>query len=316
LDLAQVEALADLIEAETEAQRRAALRQMTGGLKAMADTVRGQLVRAAALIAATIDFADEDVPIDVAPEVSALIAGAIPLLRREAQGFGAAERVRQGFEVVILGRPNAGKSTLLNAIAGREAAITAPTPGTTRDMIELRTDLGGLPVTFVDTAGLREAEDEVERIGVVRGLDRARAADLRLILLDETGEQPSLDGVAADIVRWSKIDILPSAANLPGKGISAVTGEGVQALLDEIREALEDRVAGAGAINRQRHLAAVTTAIGALESAQDEVKAGSNRSEFAAEELRRAITALDSLIGRVDVETLLDEIFASFCIGK
>jgi tRNA modification GTPase len=318
LDLAQVEALADLIEAETEAQRRAAMRQMTGGLKALADTLRGQLVRAAALIAATIDFADEDVPVDVGPEVLALIDGALPLLRREVEGFGAAERLRQGFEVVILGRPNAGKSTLLNRIAGRDAAITAATPGTTRDMIELRVDLGGLPVTFVDTAGLRATEDDVERIGVARAMDRARAADLRLVLLDETGTVPFLDveGLSGDVFRRTKIDTLPPGTCPSGAGISALTGEGVEELLSNIRQRLEDRVAGAGAINRTRHLAAVRIAIRALESARDEVMAGSDRAEFAAEELRRAINALDSLIGRVDVEALLGEIFASFCIGK
>jgi tRNA modification GTPase len=318
LDLAQVEALADLIEAETEAQRRAAVQQMTGALKALADTLRGQLVRAAALIAATIDFADEDVPIDVAPEVLALIDAALPPLLREVNGFGAAERLRQGFEVVILGRPNAGKSTLLNAIAGREAAITAATPGTTRDMIEVRVDLGGLPVTFVDTAGLRQAEDDVERIGVVRAMARARAADLRLVLLDETGTVPFLDveGLSGDIFRRTKIDTLPPGTCPAGAGISALTGEGVADLLADVRQRLETRVAGAGAINRSRHLDAVSTAIRALESARDEVRAGSDRAEFAAEDLRRAVNALDSLIGRVDVETLLDEIFASFCIGK
>lgn len=318
LDLAQVEALADLIEAETEAQRRAAMQQMTGRLRALAGDLRARLVRAGALIAATIDFADEDVPTDVTPEVRELIDGTLPLLRREVGGFGAAERLRQGFEVVILGRPNAGKSTLLNMIAGREAAITSAIPGTTRDVIEVRVDLGGLPVTFVDTAGLRVATDEIERIGVSRAMDRARAADLRLVLLDADATVPFLgeEGVAGDLFRRTKIDALPPGTCPPGTGISALTGEGVEELLAEIRHRLEERVAGAGAINRARHLSAVQTAIRALESARDEVLAGPGRAEFAAEELRRATDALDSLIGRVDVETLLDEVFASFCIGK
>jgi len=318
LDLAQVEALADLIDAETEAQRRAAVQQMTGRLKALAETVRARLVRAGALIAATIDFADEDVPTDVTPEVLSLIDETLPLLRREVGGFGAAERLRQGFEVVILGRPNAGKSTLLNMIAGREAAITSAIPGTTRDVIEVRVDLGGLPVTFVDTAGLRLATDEIEQIGVNRAMDRARAADLRLVLLDDDATVPFLaeEGLTGDILRRTKSDTLPPGTCPPGTAISAVTGEGIEDLLREIRTRLENRVAGAGAINRARHLAAVGDAIRALESARDEVLAGPGRAEFAAEELRRATDALDSLIGRVDVENLLDEIFASFCIGK
>ena len=318
LDLAQVEALADLIEAETEAQRRAAVQQMSGRLRDLADRLRVMLVRAAALIAATIDFADEDVPTDVTPEVLDLIDGALPLLRREIGGYGAAERLRQGFEVVILGRPNAGKSTLINMIAGRDVAITSGVPGTTRDVIEVRVDLGGLPVTFVDTAGLRSATDEVERIGVARAVARARSADLRLVLLDDSATVPFLDeeGVPGDIFRRTKADTLPPGTCPPGTAISALTGEGVEDLLAEIRARLEDRVAGAAAINRGRHLAAVTEAIGALESARDEVLAGPGRAEFAAEHLRRATDALDSLIGRVDVETLLDEVFASFCIGK
>jgi tRNA modification GTPase len=318
LDLAQVEALADLIEAETEAQRRAAMQQMTGRLRVLADRLRAGLVRAAALVAATIDFADEDVPTDVMPEVVGLIDDALPLLRREVGGFGAAERLRQGFEVVILGPPNAGKSTLLNMIAGRDAAITSAVPGTTRDMIEVRVDLGGLPVTFVDTAGLRVATDEIEQIGVARAVERARAADLRLVLLDGSAAVPFLeeDGVTADIFRRTKADTLPPGTLPSGTGISALTGQGVDDLLSEIRQRLENRVVGAGAINRTRHLAAVQVAIGALESARDEVLSGPGRTEFAAEELRRATEALDSLIGRVDVETLLDEVFASFCIGK
>lgn len=308
LDLTGVEALGDLIEAETEAQRRQAVAQMDGRLRALAEGLRTRLVRAAALIEATIDFVDEDVPVDVAPEVLELIGAVTPVLEQEIKGFGVAERLREGFEVAIVGRPNAGKSTLLNALARREAAITSAVPGTTRDVIEVRMDLGGLPVTVLDTAGLRETEDEVEEIGVGRAVERAKAADLRVFLLDDSGEVPMVEPQPGDIIVRGKAD--------GGGGVSGKTGAGIGDLVKQIGERLERRVAGAGAINRARHLAAVTLALGALESAADEVKAGTHRAEHAAESLRQALRALDGLIGRVDVENLLDEIFASFCIGK
>lgn len=152
-DLSQVEGLADLIDAETEAQRKQALKVLSGDVSRQAEAWRRDLIRAAALLEATIDFADEDVPVDVGPEVLRLVEGVVAELRQAITGYGAAERIRQGFEVAIVGRPNAGKSTLLNALAGREAAITSETAGTTRDVIEVRMDVDGLAVTFLDTAG-------------------------------------------------------------------------------------------------------------------------------------------------------------------
>ncbi|WP_373355340.1 tRNA uridine-5-carboxymethylaminomethyl(34) synthesis GTPase MnmE [Pseudoroseicyclus sp. CXY001] len=308
LDLAQVEGLADLIEAETEAQRRQAVRVLAGALGEKAAGWRVALVRAAALIEATIDFADEEVPVDVAPEVLELIGRVLPELRGEVAGYGAAERLREGFEVAIVGRPNAGKSTLLNAMARREAAITSRVAGTTRDVIEVRMEIAGLPVTLLDTAGLREAEDEVERIGVERALQRAEAADLRVILLD--GEDlPLMAPREGDLTVRGKADL--------GEGeVSGLTGQGVSALLEQIGARLAERSAGAATIHRQRQLRAVEAAVGALESAEAEVRAGSDRAELAAERLREATRALDMLIGRVGVENLLDEIFSSFCIGK
>ncbi|MEZ5753374.1 MAG: tRNA uridine-5-carboxymethylaminomethyl(34) synthesis GTPase MnmE [Paracoccaceae bacterium] len=308
LDLAQVEGLADLIEAETESQRRQALRVLSGAIGRRAEEWRQKLIRAAALIEATIDFADEDVPVDVAPEVLALGEAVLADLRREAQGGQAAERIRDGFEVAIIGAPNAGKSTLLNALAGREAAITSEIAGTTRDVIEVRMDIGGLAVSLLDTAGLRETEDQVERIGIDRALARARMADLRVFLISDE-DLPGIAPEEGDIQIRGKAD-------LGGDGVSGKTGQGIAELIDGIGTRLLARSASAGVITRERHRLAIERAIEAMESAMAEVRKGSARAELAAAELRIALRALEALVGRVDVENLLDEIFSSFCIGK
>lgn len=313
LDLAQVEGLADLIDSETEAQRKQALRVLSGQVGERAEEWRRDLIRAAALIEATIDFADEDVPEDVAPEVLRLLTRVEGQLQKEIVGFGAAERIREGFEVAIVGRPNTGKSTLLNALAGREAAITSEIAGTTRDVIEVRMDLSGLAVTILDTAGLRETDDTVEGIGVQRALDRARQADLRVFLVEED-EALMLEPRPEDLVLRAKADLLAPAIGMAG--VSGKTGEGVGDLISAIVERLSHRVASAGLITRARHKSAIEKALKAMESARIEIRSGSERLELGAECLRTAVRALDSLVGRVDVEDLLDEIFASFCIGK
>lgn len=311
LDLAQVEGLADLIDAETEAQRKQALRVLSGAIGARADGWRRDMIRAAALIEATIDFADEDVPVDVGPEVLSLLGRVADELRAEREGIGAAERIRDGYEVAIVGRPNAGKSTLLNALAGREAAITSEIAGTTRDVIEVRMDIGGLAVTLLDTAGLRDGADRIEAIGIERALERAERADLRIFLLD--GEDiPLLPPQADDLLVWGKGDL----SQREGLSVSGLTGEGLDRLVATVADILSRRAAAAGTMTRERHRQAIVRAIGALESAETEVEAGGHRADLAAEYVRAAIRALDSLVGRVGVEDLLDEIFASFCIGK
>ncbi len=311
LDLSQVEGLSDLIEAETEAQRKQALQVLSGAVGKLVDGWREKLIRAAALLEATIDFADEDVPVDVTPEVTTLIASVSSEVSTELDRMSAAERVREGFEVAIVGRPNAGKSTLLNALAGREAAITSEIAGTTRDVIEVRMDLGGLAVTLLDTAGLRETEDQVEAIGVARAVERAGRADLRVFLLDE-GEVPLLAPREDDLVVGGKADLYPG----PGLRVSGATGAGISEFVAELSARLASRAQGAGVMTRERHRDALARAFEALESAQNEVMRGSDRAELAAEGLRQAARALESLVGRVDVEDLLDEIFARFCIGK
>lgn len=311
LDLAQVEGLSDLIEAETEAQRKQALAVLSGSVGQVVEDWRARLIRAAALLEATIDFADEEVPVDVSPEVTILIDGVIAALRDQIARVGAAERVREGFEVAIVGRPNAGKSTLLNALAGREAAITSEIAGTTRDVIEVRMDLGGLAVTLLDTAGLRETGDVVEAIGVERALARAAQADLRIFLLDGA-EVPLLLPDPGDLVVQGKADLHPGE----GLTVSGKTGAGLDRLVAVVTARLQDRAAAAGVMTRERHRVAMERAFQALESARNEVLRGSDRVELASEGLRQAARALESMVGRVDVEHLLDEIFASFCIGK
>lgn len=312
LDLAQVEGLADLVDAETEAQRRQAVRVLSGSVGQKVEGWRRDLIRAGALLEATIDFADEDVPVDVSPEVMALIDGLMADLGREAAGVAAAERIRDGFEVAIVGAPNAGKSTLLNQLAGREAAITSEIAGTTRDVIEVRMEIAGLPVTFLDTAGLRDTEDRLEKAGIDRALARAEAADLRLFLTDGSpvlGMEPTGD----DLVVRGKSDTISGGHGL---AVSGKTGAGVPELMARIGEILSQRVGSAGSLVRERHRVAVTTAIAALAESRAEVVRPDSRVELAAEHLRQAVRALDALVGRVDVDDLLGEIFASFCIGK
>lgn len=311
LDLAQVEGLADLLSAETEAQRRQAQRVLAGAVGRRAEGWRRRLVRAAALLEATIDFVEEDVPEEVRPEVSALLAAVRADMAAELSGVGAAERVRDGFEVAIVGRPNAGKSTLLNALAGREAALTSSVAGTTRDVIEVRMDIAGLAVTLLDTAGLRESGDAVERMGVERARTRAAAADLRLFLV-APGEAP--DGVTLgpeDLVVVGKADLHPEIAG----AVSGLTGQGLDELVTRIGALLGQRAATAGTITRVRHQAALIRADAALSAAERALEAGMG-VELVAEDIRGAMRALDALVGRVDVEHILDEVFSSFCIGK
>ncbi|MBR9650421.1 tRNA uridine-5-carboxymethylaminomethyl(34) synthesis GTPase MnmE [Thalassovita aquimarina] len=311
LDLAQVEGLADLIEAETEAQRRQALRVLSGDLGNWAEEWRRDLIRAASLLEATIDFADEDIPVDVSPEVNELLDRVIASLSKEIAGVSAAERVRTGFEVAIVGAPNVGKSTLLNALAGRDAAITSEYAGTTRDVIEVRMDLAGLPVTLLDTAGLRETQDKVEEIGIKRARERAGLADLRVFLV-EGDQKPDFEPLPDDIVLKAKADLLSDKSG----AVSGASGEGVANLIDQITERLSQRTANIGIATRERHRVSMQNAVAALDEAKRLVAMGEDMTDIAAEEMRTAIRALDALVGRIDVENLLDEIFASFCLGK
>ncbi|MEQ3711765.1 MULTISPECIES: tRNA uridine-5-carboxymethylaminomethyl(34) synthesis GTPase MnmE [Lentibacter] len=311
LDLAQVEGLADLIASETEAQRQQALRLFSGGLGDLAAHWRERLIRASALLTVTIDFADEEVPVDVSPEVLELIAEVQTAMQAQVDGFGAAERIRTGYEVAIVGPPNVGKSTLLNALAGRDAAITSEIAGTTRDVIEVRMELAGLPVTLLDTAGLRETDDTIEKIGVARALERAKAADLRVFLI-ESNSKPELDPAPDDIVIASKADLSGDKFG----AVSGKTGAGVAQLVEQIGAKLSSKTAKAGLATRARHKEAMERCLVSLAEASNRVALGPEFTDIASEELRISLEALNMLIGRVDIENVLDEVFSSFCLGK
>ncbi|MEP9354555.1 tRNA uridine-5-carboxymethylaminomethyl(34) synthesis GTPase MnmE [Xanthobacter sp. KR7-65] len=312
LDLAEVEGLSDLVAAETEAQRRQALALASGALSRRVEGWRAGLVSALALIEAGIDFSDEsDVSDDVARRAEAILrplkAELLEVLTDAARG----ERVRDGLVVAIAGPPNAGKSTLLNRLAGREAAIVSDRPGTTRDVLELHLDLAGQAVTLLDTAGLRETADVVEAEGVRRALARAETADVVLWLSEDLAPPPAT--LSASLLVRTKIDrggAVPEGVF----GVSAATGEGI----DDLVAALAER---AGMLDG-REPALVTRARQrqALERACLHLERGlaafGGPEELAAEDVRLAVRALDQTIGRVDVEDVLDALFKTFCIGK
>lgn len=310
MDLTQIEGLADLIDAETEAQRRQAVALLSGALGKRAEGWRLKLIRAMSLLEATIDFSEEDVPESVSAEVQTLLTAVRGEIRSELAGAKSAERIREGFEIAIIGAPNVGKSTLLNALAGREAAITSEIAGTTRDVIEVRMEISGLAVTLLDTAGLRETTDSIEGRGIELALARARNADLRLFLMDG-GEELPLQPTGDDIVVMAKADLKPEAVD----GVSGLTGAGLDALVAKIGQVLETMTAGSSLVIRERQRRGLETAISALDRALKLV-VEEGVAELAAEDLRNAVAGLAGLVGRVGVEDLLEEIFSRFCIGK
>jgi tRNA modification GTPase len=332
MDLTAVEGLADLVAAETEAQRRQAFRQLRGLLGERAETWRQRLIEALALVEAGIDFPEED---DVPRET---MAQALDLVRPLADEIGSAcagagERLREGLRIAIAGPPNAGKSTLFNRLARREAAIVSPFPGTTRDVLELHLDLGGFPVTVLDTAGIRETDDPVEREGVRRANEQAAGANLLLWVVDAVGAgaaDPASLGAPVEVApgtsMWrvvNKIDLLPDAEMgrprvMECDGVhlvSSATGAGIDALVAAIGRFCEEFFSPEPALvtrERQRLLLQETEA--ALRDAQ--IAAGEGRDEIVAEHLRLATRSLGKLLGRVDVEDVLEVIFRDFCIGK
>lgn len=319
IDLPGAEALSDLIAAETEAQRRFALANTTEAHRKLYDKWRQQLIRARALIEAELDFADEsDVPGSVSDTVWPEVAALRDVITAHAATYRDAEIIRDGFQVVIIGAPNAGKSTLLNALARREVAIVTDEPGTTRDVLEVALDIGGMKVVLADTAGIREAEGRVEAIGIERSLERARKADLVLLLEDMAAPHPvEIPGGAQAIRIGTKSDLVPPGSRPQDYDcvISARTGEGLDRLLGLLREASEGFSSCIGNVLpfRARHVALLSEAAAELGFALERKNDG---LELRAENLRRAGQALAQILGEIDVEHLLDEIFSTFCVGK
>lgn len=315
MDLTQVEGLADLINAETEAQRRQALRQMQGVLTDLYEGWRTRLVRALAYVEADIDFSDED---DVPEHVSAQVRGQIESLSAELAQHLAdgsrGERLRDGLSVAIIGKPNAGKSSLLNALAKREVAIVSNIAGTTRDIIEVHLNLGGYPVTLIDTAGLRDTDDPVEAMGVARARARAEAADLRLHLTPFGEEPAAVDENTLSVI--TKIDLgeAPTPGCRDGRfHISVLSGDGIGELVGHLSGWASSALSGGESVllTRERHRHA-------LENCRTHLQAALLQPDLVlmAEDMRLAARALGRITGRVDVEDLLDVIFRDFCIGK
>lgn len=314
LDLAAVEGLADLIDSETEWQRQQALRQMEGALGGFAASWRNSLIDAMSLLAAELDFSDEgDVSGPLQQQALALAAEVLESLRRALGSLAMGERVRDGFVVVLAGPPNAGKSSLLNALAQRDVAIVSPIAGTTRDTLEVRLDLAGLPVILIDTAGLRDSVDPIEAEGVRRARALVERADLVLGLRAVDSEPYRVENETPLLKVATKAD-LAGPVRPDERAISVKTGEGLVELLDDIVSRL--RLLGQGEpalLTRERHRIAVSDAIEALERA---VAARHGQGELLAEDMRLAVVALERLVGRIDVEDVLDRLFAGFCIGK
>jgi tRNA modification GTPase len=320
LDLTEVEGLADLVAAETEAQRRQAMLQAKGALRQRCEDWRERLVRVRGLIEAELDFPDEeDVPKGAAGAVWGEVGAVTGEIGRLLDDGGRGERIRDGAEIVVLGPPNSGKSTLINALARRDVAIVSSEPGTTRDLIEVRLDVAGYPVTVVDTAGIHEAGGLVEREGMRRATDRARGADL-VLWLSEAGARLPYAGETRALCIGTKIDLIAADEERGRRArefdlvLSARSGEGVTELLQRIGEFLKGQVAPgeSSLISRARQRAALSACRDALLAAVREDHA----LELRAEDLRHATDALGRLAGRVDVEDVLDVIFREFCIGK
>lgn len=319
LDLTEVEGLSDLIQAETEAQRRQALALAGGALSTLLEDWRGELIGLRAAMEARLDFADEDdvpeaLPVDFSERVRRLRAAMAELMA----GHRAAERVRTGFRVALVGRPNVGKSTLLNAFAGRDVAIVTEEPGTTRDVLEVPLDLRGYPVILSDTAGLRDTVSLAETEGVRRARLSAEGSDLVLLLDDGASGAPEPVFAAAPVWRVrTKVDLADGSAG-PSDGtkfsISAKTGDGLDSLQGALAQAAAEALpdGGEALLARPRQVAALRRADAALAA----VLEGGKPDEVVADLLRQASDEIGRLTGRVDVEDVLDHLFAEFCIGK
>jgi tRNA modification GTPase len=333
MDLTEAEGLADLINSETEAQRRQALRQMDGYLSKLYDGWRAKLLTAMAHLEADIDFADEEIPDDVTENVKPLVIDVSREITAHLEDGHRGERLREGLQVVILGEPNIGKSTLLNYLSRRDVAIVSDIAGTTRDLLEVHLDLAGFPVTIVDTAGLREANDVIEAEGIRRAEARAEKADLKLLLLDaaqwskesQGGINPRtkklIDENTMILLNKSDLqsgDISRETKNIKALGvwpISAKYEDGIDEFIQALEEQVERRmdISDMPCLTRNRHRLNLAEAMDHIERFIDN---DSGEIVLLAEDLRMAARSLGKITGQVDVEEILGKIFSEFCIGK
>lgn len=315
IDLTEAEGLAELLSAETEGQRRQALTQSGGALRRLYESWMRRLVQARAHLEASFDFSDEgDVSADVAASVKPMLVVLIAEMDLHLASARRGEILRNGFKVVIAGPPNAGKSSLLNALAERDVAIVSDRPGTTRDLVEVRLDLGGIPVRVTDTAGLRETEDEIERTGIERAERAIADADLVLLLEDAHARLTHVKQSAPLLRVQGKADLRPDDASSAALAVSAKTGFGLDRLILAITSAAKEATGDPSDVlpTRVRHREIVAAARAILADALS----AQNAEEVLAEDLRRTTDRLGALTGRVGVEDLLDVIFSEFCIGK
>ena len=313
LNLTQVEGLSDLLKAETEYQQKQALDNYTGKTNKKIIKWKNKVLKILSLIEANIDFYEDVDDTDIIKKVTESIFCLEKDLIKEKKGFKFSESLRSGFVVSIVGKPNSGKSTLINKLAKRNVAITSRISGTTRDIIELRYNLDGIPIVFLDTAGIRKSKNKIEKIGISKSLKKANKSDLRVILSENIEEVLSLGlkKSSLDIVLRPKGDLKGSEPSISGK-----TGKGIKNLLQEIKERLYSKKISSSVINRTRHLERVNICINYINNIKELVSRDIIELELLANELRGIILNIDGLLGLIDTESMLGEIFSNFCIGK